>query len=119
MYKENFYRLLRKLVKEGYLYKEVNIKNHRLSLFSESEKMNEYRKNLKTKSNQYHFSELKKKTSELKAKKDFIEKQISSAKQALIDFPNLEVEINKRKIILAQELFQMNAYNTFLDSLIP
>ena len=115
---QQLYRILRKLVKQGYLAKNIHADNSRLSTFVETEKMYEFRKQfdlaiVKTDSKKLNF-----KTNELKEKQKIYENQIKASEQALIDFPELKTEILIRKNQLLQDIEKLKAYTDFLTSLI-
>ena len=114
---QELYRLLRKLVKHGYLVKQRNFENHRMSTFQESKKMNEYRTNFQIEMEKNNISLLESKARELEAKQTLLEKQILASEQALIDFPNLKSEILKQRNLVTNEIENLMAYNKFLLSL--
>lgn len=114
---QELYRVLRKLVKHGYLVKQINFKNHRMSQYQESEKMSEYRKDYQIEMEQNNLSLLENKAKELQAKQVTLEKQILASEQALIDFPNLKNEILKQRNLVTNEIESLMAYNNFLLSL--
>lgn len=114
---QQLYRSLRKLVKQGYLIKQTNIENHRLSTFCESSKMDELRKTFKTNIERNELSKLESKTKELHSKQILLKQQITASEQALIDFPNLKHEILKQRNIVTNEIEQLSAYCDFLSSL--
>lgn len=114
---QELYRMLRKLVKHGYLVKQINFKNNRMSQYQESEKMSEYRKDFQIEMEQNNLSLLENKAKELQAKQFTLEKQILASEQALIDFPNLKNEILKQRNLVTNEIENLMAYNNFLLSL--
>ena len=115
---QQLYRILRKLVKQGYLAKHIHSDNPRLSTFVETESICEFRKKfdliiVKNDSKKLNF-----KTNELKEKQMIYENQIKASEQALIDFPELKTEIIKRKNKLNQEIERIKYYSDFLKSLL-
>lgn len=115
---QQLYRLLRKLVKQGYLAKNIHHDNSRLSTFFETESMYEFRKKFDLIGAKNDLKKLNFKTSELKEKQMIYENQIKASEQALIDFPELKTEILRRKNQLLQDVDRLKAYNDFLTSLI-
>lgn len=115
---QQLYRLLRKLVKQGYLIKSINMDNCRLSTYTESQAMNQFRKPTDKGFIQNDFERIKLKTEQLKEERKIFEKQIMASEQAIIDFPSLRNEIMQRKNQLLQDIENLKAYNDFLVSLI-
>lgn len=118
MNQQELYRILRKLVKQGHLNKNINSSNPRLSTFFETENMCEFRKQYDLKVVKNDLKKLTFKTNELKEKQKIYENQIKASEQALAEFPELKTEIFKRKNKLIQEVENIKAYNDFLKSLI-
>ncbi len=112
------YRLLRKLVKQDYLVKNIHSDNPRLSTFVETESMCEFRKQFDLIAVKNDSKKLTLKTNELKQKQKIYENQIKASEQALADFPELKTDILRRKNQLLQDIEKMKAYNDFLTSLI-
>ena len=112
------YRLLRKLVKQDYLVKNIHSDNPRLSTFIETESMCEFRKQFDLIAVKNDSKKLTLKTNELKQKQKIYENQIKASEQALADFPELKTDILRRKNQLLQDIEKMKAYNDFLTSLI-
>jgi len=115
---QQLYRLLRKLVQQGYFIKNIHLDNPRLSTFVESESMSIFRKQHKNHILAHDFGKLELKTKELKEKQKICESQINASEQALIDFPELKTEILRRKNQLLQDIEKLKAYTDFLTSLI-
>lgn len=115
---QQLYRILRKLVKQGYLDKNIHADNSRLSTFVETEKMYEFRKQFDLIAVKSDSKKLLCKTNELKEKQKSYENQIKASEQALIDFPELKTEIIKRKNKLNQDIESIKYYSEFLKSLL-
>lgn len=118
MNQQQLYRLLRKLIKQGYLTKKINLDNPRLSIFIETESMNSIRQQFNDQSAQNDFLRVGLKTKELLEKQKLYENQIRASEQALIEFPQLTCEIMKKKRQLLHDVEQLRAYADFLRSLI-
>ena len=115
---QQLYRILRKLVQQGYLIKNIHLDNPRLSIFVESESMNTFRNQFEIQNVKVDFEKLRFKTKELKEKQKICENLIKASEQAFIDFPELKVDIFKRKKQLIQDVEKLKAYTDFLTSLI-
>ncbi|MDQ8997460.1 hypothetical protein RFH54_16135 [Acinetobacter soli] len=115
---QQLYRLLRKLVKQGYLVKNIHLDNPRLSTFVETESINAFRKQFENHTVIHDSEKFELKTKELKEKQKICENQIKASEQALIDFPELKTEILRRKNQLLQDIEKLKAYSEFLTSLI-
>lgn len=115
---QQLYRLLRKLVQQGYLIKNIHLDNPRLSTFFETESMYAFRKQFESHTAIHDSEKLKLKTKELKEKQMIYENQIKASEQALIDFPELKTEILRRKNQLLHDIEKLKAYTDFLTSLI-
>src|SRR5690606_993218 len=115
---QQLYRLLRKLVRQGDLVKDIHFDNPRLSTFFETESMSTIRKQFELETVKNDSEKLRFKTKELKEKQKIYENQIKASEQALIDFPELKTEILRRRNQLLQDIEKMRAYNDFLKSLI-
>lgn len=115
---QQLYRLLRKLVRQGDLVKDIHFDNPRLSTFFETESMSTIRKQFELETVKNDSEKLRIKTKELKEKQKIYENQIKASEQALIDFPELKTEILRRRNQLLQDIEKMRAYNDFLKSLI-
>ncbi|EXC51399.1 hypothetical protein J529_1931 [Acinetobacter baumannii 99063] len=114
---QQLYRLLRKLVKQGYLAKNIHPDNSRLSTFVETESMNAFRKQFENHTVIHDSEKLELKTKEIKEKQKICENQIKASEQALIDFPELKTEILRRKNQLLKDVEKLKAYTDFLTSL--
>lgn len=115
---QQLYRILRKLVKQGYLAKNIHSDNSRLSTFVETENMYEFRKQFDLIAVKSNLKKLVCKTTELKEKQKSYENQIKACEQALIDFPELKTEIIKRKNKFNQNIEEIKYYSDFLKSLL-
>lgn len=115
---QQLYRLLRTLVRQGYLVKNIHTDNPRLSTFVETETTSEFRKQFDFKTVQNDAKKLTFKTHELREKQKIYENQIKASEQALIDFPELKTEILRRKNQLLQDIEKLKAYTDFLISLL-
>lgn len=118
MNQQQLYRLLRKLVQQGHLVKNIHSNNPRLSTFVETKNMDSFRKQFDLKTVRNDAGKLGFKTKQLKEKQKVYESQIKASEQALIDFPELKNEIMKRKNQLLQDIEKLKAYTDFLISLI-
>ncbi|WP_089606335.1 hypothetical protein [Acinetobacter piscicola] len=115
---QQLYRLLRKLIKQGHLIKQIHSDNPRLSTFVETESMCEFRKQFDLKTAKNDSGKLEFKTKQLKEKQKIYENQVKASEQALTDFPELTTDILRRKNQLLQDIEKLKAYNDFLTSLI-
>ena len=115
---QQLYRLLRKLIKQGHLIKDIHSDNPRLSTFVETKSMAAFRKQFEIKKVKNDSEKLGLKTKQLKEKQKIYENQIKASEQALIDFPELKTDILKRKNQLLQDIEKLKAYTDFLTSLI-
>ena len=115
---QQLYRLLRKLVQQGYLIKNIHLDNPRLSTFVETKSMATFRKQFEIQNVKNDSEKLGFKTKQLKEKQKIYENQIKASEQALIDFPELKTDILKRKNQLLQDIEKLKAYTDFLTSLI-
>ena len=115
---QQHYRFLRKLVKQGYLAKNIHLDNPRLSTFVETKSMDAFRKQFHNKIIQNDSEKLGFKTKELKEKQKIYENQIIASEQALVDFPELKTDILRRKNQLLQDIEKLKAYTDFLITLI-
>ena len=115
---QQLYRLLRKLVQQGHLIKNIHSDNPRLSTFVETKNMDSFRKQFDLKTVRNDAGKLGFKTKQLKEKQKVYESQIKASEQALIDFPELKNEIKKRKNQLLQDIEKLKAYTDFLITLI-
>lgn len=115
---QHLYRLLRKLVQQGHLIKNIHSDNPRLSRFVETKSMDSFRKQFDLKTVKNDAGKLGFKTKQLKEKQKIYENQIRASEQAVIDFPELKTEIMRRKNQLLQDIEKLKAYTDFLTSLI-
>lgn len=115
---QQLYRLLRKLVRQGYLLKNIHLDNPRLSTFIETESMNTFRKQFENHTVIHDSEKLELKTKQLKEKQKICENQIMASEQALKDFPEFKNEILRRKNQLLQDIEKLKSYTDFLTSLI-
>jgi DNA-binding PadR family transcriptional regulator len=115
---QQLYRLLRKLVRQSYLVKNIHPDNPRLSTFVETKSMATFRKQFELQTVKNDSGKLEFKTKKLKEKQKIYENQIKASEQALIDFPELKTDILKRKNQLLQDIEKLKAYTDFLTSLI-
>lgn len=115
---QQLYRLLRKLVKQGYLIKNIHLDNPRYSTFIETQSMYSFRKKFGIQLIQNDLEKLERKMNQLTEKQKTYENQIKASEQALAEFPELKNEIIKRKKQLLQDIVKINAYKDFLTSLI-
>lgn len=114
---QQLYRLLRKLVQQGHLVKNIHSDNPRLSTFVETNSMDSFRKQFDLKTLRNDAGKLGFKTKQLKEKQKTYENQIKASEQALMDFPELKNEILRRKNQLLQDIEKLKAYTDFLTSL--
>lgn len=110
---QQLYRLLRKLVQQGHLVKNIHSDNPRLSIFVETKNMDSFRKQFDLKTVRNGAGKLGFKTKQLKEKQKVYENQIKASEQALIDFPELKNEIMRRKNQLLQDIEKLKAYTDF------
>ena len=115
---QELYRILRGLVKQGHLIKNINSDNSRLSTFIETESMDSFRKQFKNHLVKHDSEKLRLKTKELQEKQKICENQIKASEQAFKDFPELKNEILRRKNQILQDIEKIKAYIDFLTSLI-
>lgn len=115
---QQLYRMLRKLVKQGHLFKSIHSDNPRLSTFAETKSMATLRKQFEIQTIKNDLGKLEFKAKELKEKQKVYENQIRASEQALIDFPELKTEILRRKNQILQDIEKLKAYTDFLTSLI-
>lgn len=116
--RQQLYRLLRKLVQQGHLIKNIHSDSPRLSTFVETKNMDSFRKQFDLKTIRNDAGKLGFKTKQLKEKQKVYENQIKASEQALIDFPELKNEIMRRKNQLLQDIEKLKAYTDFLIALI-
>lgn len=115
---QQLYRLLRKLVQQGYLIKNIHLDNRRLSTFVETKSMESFRKQFENHIVKPDSEKLELKTKELKHKQKICENQIKASEQALEDFPELKSEILRKRKDLQKDVEQLEAYSSFINRLI-
>ncbi len=101
---QQLYRLLRKLVQQGHLLKNIHLDNPRLSTFIETKSMDTFKKQFDIKTVKNDAGKLEFKAKQLKEKQKIYENQIKASEQALIDFPELKTDILRRKNQLLQDI---------------
>ena len=113
--RQRMYRLLRKLVEEGFLIKKINETNPKLSKFYETEKLNNF-KNLSESSTDF----VQMRESEQEAKKEIclLEKQLQNYELLERRYPNSRVLINIQKTKCKDRILDLNAYKTALNSVL-
>lgn len=110
--RQRMYRLLRKLVEEGFLTKETNLVNPRFSTFSETNKLNQLREITGL---SLDFIEMRHSEEETQKKISILEKQLESFFLLEKKFPNSAIKINAEKNKCFEELINLNAYSTALN----
>ncbi len=113
--RQRMYRLLRKLVEDGFLIKETNLVNSRLSTFSETNKLDQLREITGV---SLDFIEMRCTKDETQKKISMLEKQLNSFSLLEKKFPNSAIRINSEKNKCIEELTDLNAYSTALDSIL-
>ena len=110
--RHRMYRLLRKLVIEGFLTKEIHPYNHRYSTFSETEKLDHLRgvTDLSSDIMGMRLSQEETKKSIL-----LLEKQLEGFDVLEAKFPNSVIQINIQKSKFLDELINLTAYNAALN----
>lgn len=113
--RQRIYRLLRKLVAEGFLTKEINPKNPCLSNFSETAKLNQLR--------EFHYSstdftQMKNLQTETEHSICILEKQIQIFDQLKQQFPNSDAQINLQKTKCLDRLANLHAYHSALNAIL-
>ena len=113
--RQRMYRLLRKLVENGFLTKETNLVNPRFSTFSETNKLDQLRE---IKDLSLDFMEMKNSHEETKKAISMLEKQLQIFALLEKRFPNSVTQINAQKAICYEKLIDLRAYITALDSVL-
>lgn len=113
--RQRMYRLLRKLVEDGYLTKETNLVNPRFSTFSETEKIDQLREITDI---SLDFIEMKNSHEETKKAMLMLEKQLQIFALLEKRFPNSVNRINTQKAICYEKLIDLRAYIAALNSVI-
>ncbi|AMW80201.1 hypothetical protein AMD27_15700 [Acinetobacter sp. TGL-Y2] len=101
---QQLYRILRKLVQQGYLIKNIHLDNRRLSTFVETKSMDSFKKQFENHIVTHDSEKLELKTKELKEKQKIYENQIKASEQALEDFPELKSEILRKRKDLQKDV---------------
>ncbi|MNG48124.1 hypothetical protein D3C78_28960 [compost metagenome] len=109
------YRILRKLVEFGFLHKEINEYNPRLSLFTETNKINEI-KYLNSK--EADVSKIKIEETKVSSEILFLEKQVEKYRKLELSFPNIKNKIFDAKEKCSSQLIELRAYQSALKSVI-
>ena len=112
---QRMYRLLRKLVEDGFLTKETNLVNPRFSTFSETEKIDQLREITDI---SLDFIEMKNSHEETKKAMLMLEKQLQIFALLEKRFPNSVNRINTQKAICYEKLIDLRAYIAALNSVI-
>lgn len=110
--RQRMYRLLRKLVEDGFLTKETNWINPRFSTFSETSKLDQLREITDL---SLDFVEMKHSEEETQKKISMLEKQLESYSLLEKKFPNSVIKINTEKNKCIEKLTDLNAYRTALN----
>ena len=113
--RQRMYRLLRKLVEDGFLTKETNLVNPRFSTFSETEKIDQLREITDI---SLDFIEMKNSHEETKKAMLMLEKQLQIFALLEKRFPNSVNRINTQKAICYEKLIDLRAYIAALNSVI-
>lgn len=113
--RQRMYRLLRKLVENGFLVKKINTYSPCLSNFSETEKLNELR-NLDSSSTD--FLQMKESEEETQKTIYLLEKQIESFNLIAKKFPNSTIQINVQKTKCLNTITDLRAYKAALGSVL-
>ena len=110
--RQRMYRLLRKLVEDGFLIKETNLVNSRLSTFSETNKLDQLREITGV---SLDFIEMRYSKDETQKKISMLEKQLNSFSLLEKKFPNSAIRINAEKSKCIKTLTDLNAYSAALN----
>lgn len=110
--RQRMYRLLRKLVTEGFLTKEIHPFNHRSSTFSETEKLDQLRDVTDL---SLDFMEMRLSQEETKKSILVLEKQLEGFAILEAKFPNSVIQINIQKSKFMDQLINLTAYNAALN----
>lgn len=113
--RQRMYRLLRKLVEDGFLTKETNLVNPRLSTFSETNKLDQLREITGI---SLDFIQMRHSKEETQKKISMLEKQLESFSLLEKKFPNSAIRINVEKNKCIETLTDLNAYNTALNCIL-
>lgn len=110
--RQRMYRLLRKLVEDGFLTKETNLVNPRFSTFSETTKLNQLREITDL---SLDIIEMKNSKEETQKKISMLEKQLESFCLLEVKFPNSAIRINTEKNKCIEKLTDLNAFSNALN----
>ncbi len=113
--RQRMYRLLRKLVEDGFLTKEINLRNPCLSNFSETYKLDQLRE---LNSSSKDLMQMKHSQKETRDSITLLEKQLQSFNLLEQKFPNSITKINIQKTKCIDQLANLHAYNTALNSVL-
>lgn len=113
--RQRMYRLLRKLVEDGFLIKETNLVNSRLSTFSETSKLDQLRE---LNSSSRDLMQMKNSQKETRNSITILEKQLQSFNLLEKNFPNSINKINIQKNKCIDQLANLHAYNAALNSVL-
>ena len=113
--RQRMYRLLRKLVEEGFLTKETNLANPRLSTFSETNKLDQLREIRET---SLDFIEMTNSKEETRKEITILEKQLESFSLLEKKYPNSANRINAEKNKCIEKLTDLNAYSNALNCIL-
>ena len=112
---QRMYRLLRKLVEDGFLTKETNLVNPRFSTFSETSKLDQLRE---LNSSSRDLMQMKNSQKETRNSIALLEKQLQSFNLLEKNFPNSINKINIQKNKCIDQLANLHAYNAALNSVL-
>ena len=110
--RQRMYRLLRKLVEDGFLTKETNLVNPRFSTFSETSKLDQLREITGA---SLDFIEMSHSIEETQKEISILEKQRESFSLLEKKYPNSAIRINAEKNKCIEKLNDLNAYTTALN----
>ena len=113
--RQRIYRLLRTLVAEGFLTKDIHPTNSCLSTFSETDKLNELRECAYS---SIDFMQMKKIQEENEEAIVILEKKIQVFNQLKKQFPNSISHINIQKMKCLDKLINLRAYSSALDCIL-
>lgn len=113
--RQRMYRLLRKLVEDGFLTKETNLVNPRFSTFSETSKLDQLRE---LNSSSRDLMQMKNSQKETRDSIALLEKQLQSFNLLEKNFPNSINKINIQKNKCIDQLANLHAYNAALNSVL-
>jgi DNA-binding PadR family transcriptional regulator len=111
--RQRMYRLLRKLVEDGFLTKETNLVNPRFSTFSETSKLDQLREITDI---SLDFIEMSHSKEETQKEITILEKQLRIFALLEKKFPNSVNRIHAQKNVCYEQLIELRAYITVLES---